>query len=227
VGKKLNVENGNFVRDTVEVIGVVKHVQSHSLIDPVRGQIYLLYPRAIRQHMALTVRSSLPPDTLIPLIRSEVARLDKDMPVYGVLPMENYLEKARRQTRFTTALTGIMAAIALLLACTGIYGAASYAVLQRTNEIGVRVALGAQRAEILRMVARQGMLPVLAGIAAGLLLSLALTPVLSSLLFGVRPGDAPTLVLCAALLLAVGLFACYLPARRAVRVDPVVALRYE
>jgi putative ABC transport system permease protein len=227
VGKKLNVENGNFVRDTVEVVGVVKHIQSHSLIDQVRGQIYLLYPRAVRAHMALTVKSNIDTQSLVSLIRREVSKLDKDMPVYGVLPMNDYVEKARRSARFTSTLAGIMAAIAVLLACTGIYSVASFSVLQRTSEIGVRMALGARPAEIFAMIMRQSMLPVLAGVCVGLALSLGLTPLLSRLLFGVRPGDPLTIADAGILLSGVGMLACYLPARRATRLDPIAALRYE
>jgi putative ABC transport system permease protein len=231
IGKKVDIEDGNFRRDNqrylVEVVGVVKHIQSHSLTDQVRGQIYVLYPRAARAHMALTVRSNVDPDSLVPLIRGEVAKLDKDMPVYGVLPLDDYVEKARRPARFTSTLAGIMAVIAVFLACTGIYGVASYSVLHRTSEIGVRMALGARRSEIFAMILRRSMLPVAGGVLAGLALSLFLTPLLSRLLFGVRPADAATIAATGALLFGVGMFACYLPARRATRLDPVVALRYE
>jgi putative ABC transport system permease protein len=227
IGKKLNVENGEFVRDTVEVIGVVRHIQSHSLTDQVRGQIYLLYPRAVRAHMALTVKSNIDQQSLVGLIRVEVARLDKDMPVYGILPLNDYLENARRPARFTSTLAGIMAAIAVLLACSGIYGVTAYSVRQRTSEIGVRMALGARPGEIFAMILRQHVLPVMGGLVVGLELTLLLTPLLSRLLFGVRPGDPATVGMAGVLLFTVGALACCLPARRATRLDPVEALRYE
>jgi predicted permease len=230
IGKKINIEDGNFrqdaTRETMEVVGVVRHIQSHSLADQVRGQIYILYPRAVRAHMALTAKSNIDQQSLVGLIRSEVAKLDKDMPVYGILPMNDYVEIARRPARFTSTLAGVMAAIAVLLACSGIYGVASYSVLQRTSEIGIRIALGARPREIFAMILRQNVLPVLSGLVAGLGLSLALTPMLSPLLFGVRPGDPATVAAAGVLFFIVGALACCLPARRATRLDPIDALRY-
>jgi putative ABC transport system permease protein len=141
--------------------------------------------------------------------------------------MDAYVDKARRETRFTTTLAGTLALIALLLACTGVYGVTSYSVLQRTNELGTRIALGAQPKDIFGMVLREGMLPVSSGLILGLLLSFGLTPLMSGLLFGVRASDPATLIATSIFLAAVGFLACYLPARRAMRVDPLVALRYE
>jgi putative ABC transport system permease protein len=227
VSKKLSVENGSFVRDSVEVIGVIKHVQYHSLTDQVRGQIYLLYPRAVRAHMAFAVKTSVDPETLVPSIRQEVAKLDKDLPIYDILPLDAYVAKARRETRFITVLAGVMAGLALLLACTGIYGVTSYSVCQRTSEIGVRTALGAQTRDVLGIIVRQNMTPIIAGVFVGLGLALLLTPLISKLLFGVGPADLATFLSSAAVLAGVGLLACYLPARRAMKIDPLVALRYE
>jgi putative ABC transport system permease protein len=227
VGKLLNIENGNFVRDTAQVIGVVKHLQYHTLTNQVRGQIYLLYPLAIRTHMAVTLKSHLSTQALLPLIRKQVAALDKDLPIYHVAPMADYVESARKQTRFVTLLAGVMAGIALLLACTGIYAVTTYSVVQRTSELGIRAALGAQSGELFALVLRQSMLPVALGISAGFILSFLLTPLLSSLLFGVPPTDAPTYIAVALLLSSSALIASFLPARRTMRVDPTVALRYE
>jgi putative ABC transport system permease protein len=177
--------------------------------------------------MAIAIKSAAPPEALLPFVQREVAKLDKDLPVYNAQPMQAYVEKARRETRFTTMLAGVLALIALLLACTGIYGVASYSVLQRTNELGIRIALGAQPPNIFGMILRQGMFPVATGVVLGLVLSFVLTPLISGLLFGVHASDPLTLFASCAFLGGVGLLACYVPARRAVRVDPLVALRYE
>ena len=229
VGKVLNVENGtrDTVRDNAQVIGVVKHLQYHALTDQVRGQIYLLYPLAIRTHMAFTLKSKLGAQTLLPLIRREVSSLDKDLPIYHLEFMTEYLESARRQARFVTLLAGVMAGIALLLASTGIYAVTTYSVVQRTSELGIRTALGAQAGQLFGLVVRQSMLPVALGVAIGVVLSLLLTPLLSTLLFGVRPTDAPTYLAGALLLSASALIASFLPARCTMRVDPLVALRHE
>ena len=227
VGKLLNIENGNFVRDTAEVIGVVKHLRYHTLTDQVRGQIYLLYPLAIRTHMAVTLKSKLNAQTLLPLIRQQVAALDKDVPIYHLELMTEYVESARRQTRFVTLLAGVMAGIALLLASTGIYAVTRYSVVQRTSELGIRTALGARAGQLFALVVRQSMLPVALGISIGFVLSLLLTPLLSTLLFGVRPTDALTYVAATLLLSVSALLAAFLPARRAMRADPMTALRYE
>jgi putative ABC transport system permease protein len=231
IGKRLNIEHKITVfemdRSAMEVVGVVKHVQSHSLTDRVRGQIYMPYPQAIRPHMAFTIKSTASPEALLPFLQDEVSKLDKDLPIYNVQPMDAYVAKARRETRFTTTLAGGLALIALLLACTGIYGVTSYSVLQRTSELGTRIALGAQPVDIFGLVLREGMLPVSSGLIVGLALSFGLTPLLSGLLFGVHATDGVTLVATSMSLGGVGMLACYLPARRAMRVDPLVALRYE
>jgi len=232
IGKKLSVEdiekgNFQFQRDWAEVVGVVTHIQNHSLTDNVRGQVYLPYPLAVRSHMAFTVRTTGAPDTLVGPVRREVARLDKDLPVAQIVPMEDYVGQARSETRFTTVLAGVLAGIALLLACIGIYGVAVCSVLRRTSEFGIRMALGGRASDILKLVLRQSMLPVILGSLIGLALSFALAPLLSKLLFGVHPFDPATLATAFLILCGAGLLACYLPARRATRVDPIVALRYE
>jgi putative ABC transport system permease protein len=232
IGKKLSVEDSPagpfaFTRELVEVVGVVRHVQYHSLTKNVRGQIYFPFPLAPRPQISFVVRAATPLTSLVNPIRQEVAKLNKQMPVSKMMPLADYVEAARSATRFVTMLSVGLAGIALLLACIGIYGVTSYSVAQRTPEIGVRMALGAQRRNVLRMVFRQGMAPIALGLVIGLALSLALTPLLSSLLFGVRPIDLWSIGASVIVLCATGLAACYLPARRASRVDPMDALRYE
>jgi putative ABC transport system permease protein len=141
--------------------------------------------------------------------------------------MDEYLRDARAATRFTTLLAGALAGLALALAAIGIYGVTAYSVGQRRSEIGIRMAMGAQRADILRLVVGEGMAWVAGGLALGAALSALLIPAISSLLFGVRPTDGVTFVAVAIFLALVGMLACYIPARRALRTDPIVVLRYE
>ncbi len=232
VGKRLSVENiekGNFQfqREWAEVVGVVRHIQNHSLTNNVRGQVYLPYPLAVRSHMAFTVRTTGAPTTLVEPVRREVAALDKDLPAAQIAPMEDYVRQARSETRFTTVLASALAGAALLLACIGIYGIAACSVVRRTSEFGIRMALGGRASDILKLVLRQSMLPVSLGSLIGLALSLALAPLLSKLLYGVRPFDPTTLATAFFVFCGAGLLACYLPARRATKIDPMVALRYE
>jgi predicted permease len=230
VGKRIALETmlrGEFKWQTAEVIGVVRHVQFHSLTDEVREQVYIPYSLAPRQQISFALRTSGDPEALAAPARAAIAGLDADLPVARVLPLGHYVEQARRATRFLSLLSAALAAIALLLAVVGVYGVSSGSVTRRTSEIGVRVALGARRADVLRLVLGQGMKPVAFGCVAGLLLSVLLAPLYGRLLFGVRPLDPATYTAAAALLTLAGLLACYVPARRAVRLDPLNALRAE
>jgi putative ABC transport system permease protein len=232
VGKKLVVEDSpagvyQFVRESVVVIGVVRHLQSHSLTSQERGQIYLPWSLAPRPQLSLAVRTTAPVETFAAYVQQEVKKLDKEMPISNLRKEADYVEKAQAQTRFVTVLAGALAAIALLLACVGVYGVTSYSVAQRTGEIAIRQALGARAADIRGLVLRQSVLPVLVGLAAGLALAGTLTPLLSGLLYGVRPGDPQTFAVISAFLGGVGVLACYIPARRASKLDPMNALRSE
>jgi len=230
VGKELNVETiqeGDFSRATAVVVGVVKHSKYLRLTGNGRPQIYEPYAQSTREIMAFAIRTKGEPHALIGAIRTEVAKFDTNLPVSKVRPMDEYVRMARASARFTMLLALALAGLALALASIGIYGVTSYSVAQRKNEIGIRMALGAQARDILKIVLAEGMAAVFAGVTFGLLLSLLVTPVLSSLLFGVRSTDALTFVAVALFLSAVGLLACCIPARRAMRVDPIVALRYE
>jgi putative ABC transport system permease protein len=227
IGKQLNVENGDFVRDVAEVIGVVKHVQYHSLTNQVRPQIYLPYRIASRPNMSVTLLANASPELLIPLIRRQVSEIDNNLPLANVRLMDDYVSDARISTRFVTFLSGSLGAIALLLCSIGIYGVTSSSVISRTKEIGVRMALGAQQHTIAVMVLRKSMAPVVLGALVGVALSFGLTPVLSSLLLGVRPIDPLVLISVLFCLCLIGLLASSLPTQRVLRGNPIHALRCE
>jgi len=177
--------------------------------------------------MNLVVQTASDPASMIPAIRSQVSRIDKDQPVSDVMTMEQRLAKSVASSRFVMLLLGGFSVLALGLAAVGIYGVMSYLVTQRTQEIGVRMALGAQKRDVLKLVVGKGMVLAIVGLAIGLLASLALTRLMRSLLFEVTPTDWLTFVITSVVLLTVALLACYIPARRATKVDPLVALRYE
>jgi putative ABC transport system permease protein len=230
LGKKLYVEtikDGDFAPGEAEVIGVVKHVRYARLVDEGRPQIYVAYAQNAREQLAFAVRTNEDPTSLVGPIRAELDTIDKDIPMSKVRVMDEYLRDARAATRFTTLLAGALAGLALALAAIGIYGVTAYSVGQRRSEIGIRMAMGAQRADILRLVVGEGMAWVAGGLALGAALSALLIPAISSLLFGVRPTDGVTFVAVAIFLALVGMLACYIPARRALRTDPIVVLRYE
>jgi len=177
--------------------------------------------------MSLIVRTSMDPSAVAGAVRAEIRRLDPEMPVPQFRSMDEIVSASVAQRRFQLTLVLLFAAIALGLASLGIYGVVSYSVAQRRGELGIRMALGATGPDLRALVLRQGLAPVVIGLAAGLAGALALGRVLSGLLFGISSTDPLTVAVVAAVLLAVGAAACYLPALRATRSDPLVALRYE
>jgi len=160
-------------------------------------------------------------------VKSQVWSVDREQPLSRIQPLEDVIAGSIAPRRFNTLLLGIFAALALLLAAVGVYGVISYTVAQRTREIGLRMALGARRSDVLKLVVKQGMSLALAGVGAGLAASFALTRLMANLLFGVSPSDPLTFGVIALSLVAVATLACYLPARRATKVDPMVALRHD
>jgi putative ABC transport system permease protein len=175
----------------------------------------------------LVVRTAGDPGTLAAAVDREIRAVDPDLPLYGIATMEELLASHLSQRRFSTLVLSAFAAVALLLAAIGIFGVLAFLVQQRTSEIGIRVALGADRKDILRLVLGKGFGLILTGVAVGIAVSALATRLLSTLLFGVTPLDASAFVGIPALLIGIALLACYIPARRASRIDPVVALRNE
>jgi putative ABC transport system permease protein len=194
-------------------------------------QIYSLHSQGLQlgvlNTMILAVRTSSDPATLVGPIREQVWSLDKDQPVAKVATMENVVSDSLAQRRFIMILLGAFAAMALTLATVGIYGVISYSVVQRGREIGIRMALGAERRSVLMMVMKQGMALVLSGIAIGLVVSYLLTRLIASLLYGVTARDPVTFIVTSLILATVALLAISIPALRATKVDPLRALRYE
>ena len=177
--------------------------------------------------MAIYLRTDVAPSSVTQAVREQVRAVDRDLPVFGETTMTQVAAESMSRRKFAMQLVGLFGVLALLLAGVGIYGVIAYSVTQRTREIGIRVALGASRSAILRWVLKQGMILTIAGVAVGLIGALALTRLLRSLLFGVGPTDILTYGVLTALLTIVAMIACYVPARRATKVDPLVALRYE
>lgn len=211
-----------------EVIGIVKEVGIYGSDAKPLIKIYTPLGRAAPRGMILSVRGMTSDSSLLaPAITNSIHALDKDLPVSELATFDQILSRDASPRRLNTGLLSLLALLALLLAAIGIYGVLAYSVAQRTREVGVRMALGAARSDVLRLFVGQGMKLVLVGLAIGLLGSFAVTRLMTSLLFGVKPTDAITFISVAVALLAAALPACYLPARRATKVDPLIALRYE
>jgi putative ABC transport system permease protein len=177
--------------------------------------------------MTMVVKTTNEPGGLVSGMTKEVAAMDADLPLFGVKTMREYLSSSVAGPRFNTTLLSIFAGVALVLTLVGLYGVMSYSVAQRTNEIGIRLALGAQTRDVLWMIVKQGSILIVLGLAIGLVGAFAATRLIASLLFGVTAKDPFTFVAAAVLLAVVALLACYIPAWRATKVDPLKALRYE
>ncbi|MBA2527824.1 MAG: ABC transporter permease [Pyrinomonadaceae bacterium] len=211
-----------------EIIGVVKEVKLYGSEARPLIKIYTPMGRAAVQNPMLSVRTtSNNPQNLVAAITREIHSLDKDVPVTEVTTLTELLAREVSPKRFNAGLLSLFAGLALVLAAIGVYGVTSYTVAQRTHEVGIRMAIGAQKSDVLKLFMREGLKLVLAGLVIGLAGAFALTRLLQSLLFGVSATDGPTFALVAMELLVVALLACYIPARRATKVDPLVALRYE
>jgi putative ABC transport system permease protein len=208
-----------------QIIGVVGDIRHQSLGGVPTATMY--FPDIQSGMTNLVIRTKSDPMSVAAAVRKEIQAIDRDQPVAAVKPMTYWVEQSVATQRYRTALLGLFAVLAMVLAATGIYGVMSYTVAQRTHEIGVRMALGAQQRNVLKLVVRQGMTLAAIGVALGLLGAFALTRVMASLLFQVTARDPITFAVVAALLIAVAFVACFVPALRATKVDPLVALRYE
>ncbi len=224
VGKRLRNNEDATVR---EIVGMVRDVRHAGLSAELKSEMFGPHQQDPLRSMTLVIRTASDPASFAPAVRRELQAIDPDQPVYNVRSMEQVISESVYLSRFSMFLLAIFAALAVVLAAVGIYGVMAYAVAQRTHELGIRMALGAQSRDIFNLVVGQGMLLTLAGIGIGLVAAFALTRAMASLLYGVSATDLVTFAGVSLLLSLIALLACYIPARRAMRVDPMTALRYE
>jgi putative ABC transport system permease protein len=210
-----------------EVVGVVRNVKSAGWNAESEPTYYLPATQAPFQAMTILLRTRNDPATLVSALRNAVQTIDPTQPVTNIRTLDQIISDSIAQSRLNMLLMGLFGGLALILAAVGIYGLLSYAVTERTREIGTRMALGAQVPDVTKLVLKQGMTLALIGEVIGLVGAFALTRVIRGLLFGVAPTDAMTFIAVAAVLTSVALLACYFPARRAAKVDPLVALRHQ
>ncbi len=217
---------GSILNDAI--VGVVADVKYRALDAAPAPEIYMPFERfPLVRSVKVVVRTAGDPKPAAPAIRKLIAEIDRTQPLYEVQTLEQALSDSIAPRRFNLFLLGTFAATAMLMALFGIYGVIAYSVAQRTHEIGIRMALGAQRGEIVRMVVREGMTMALSGIAVGSAAALALSRLMTSLLYEVKPDDPQVIAACVVTLAACALLACSAPALKAAFVDPIVALRYE
>jgi predicted permease len=224
IGQQISGPGGS---GSYRIIGIVGAAKDRSLTTEPRPMVYYPSLQTPYFYMSLIVRTAGDPLHIIPAIQQQVRALDRNLPVYKIASMDDLLAGSLERRRISMLMLAILAGVALLLSAIGIYGVVGYSVGRRTSEIGVRMAMGAEAGDVLRMVLQQAIRPVITGIAIGLVASAAVTRLLSSLLYCVSATDPLTFVSVPAILLLVALTAALIPARRATRVDPTTALRYE
>jgi predicted permease len=226
VGRRINVSNDEM--NPREIVGVIRDAKQNDLTAQANPETYLPHLQAAQgKSMTLVIRSASEPARLAQAVQAQVWAIDKNLPVSEIRTMEDVVSESIGGQRFNMIMLSLFAGVALILAAVGIYGVMSYAVTQRTHEIGIRMALGASARDVLRMVVGQGMVLALVGVGLGLIGAFALSRLMTSLLFNISPTDSMTFIVVSVVLACVALLACYIPARRATRIDPMVALRYE
>lgn len=227
VGRRIKFGRQNSTAPWMTIAGVVGNIKTDGFESADQPHLYVSILQNPGYALAVYVRTQASPESMMQAVRQQVQSVDPNLPIFGEQTMETLVSASLAQRRFAMQMVGIFGLVALLLAGIGIYGVMSYAVTQRTREIGIRLALGAQTADVLRLVVRQGMSLSLIGAGIGAAVTLGLTRFLASMLFGISPYDPATLAATMLLLLLVALLACYLPARRATKVDPMIALRHD
>ncbi|MCM3900452.1 MAG: ABC transporter permease [Pyrinomonadaceae bacterium] len=224
LGKRITFDDG---QSWISIVGVIGDVKQLGLDSSAKPEVYFPYLQVSEPSMSLVVRTASDPLSLAAAVKNQIQTIDKDLPIDEAKTMQQLLAESVSGRRFNMLLLSVFALVALVLAVVGIYGVMSYTVTQRTHEIGIRVAIGAQSRDVFRMVIGQGMMLAMIGVAFGLVGAFGLTRLMATMLFGVEPSDPATFVSIAVLLIVVALVACYIPGRRAAKVNPLVALRYE
>ena len=236
VGKRITFDDPQKNPSWVTVVGVVKNTVRSNWVNPAEEELFVPYlqsknylqnPSGPFAYLTLVVRTTGDPASLATEVQAAIHSIDRNVPISELQTMEQVVTKATGESRFYLTLLGAFACVALVLAAVGIYGVMSYSVSRRIHEIGIRMALGAQREHVLRLVVWHGVTLAIAGIAVGLAGALALTRLMSGLLYGTKPADPATFVASVLVLGLVAIVSSYIPARRAAKVEPMVALRYE
>lgn len=229
VGKRITLRNTVVNNEPVwfEIIGVTANVRSAELREEAPPEFYFAYKQSPFEQMAVVIRSTVEPESLAPSLRQAVTDVNRSVPISDIKTMDHIVSESVTQPRFNLFLLGLFSSIALLLSAAGIYGVTAYTVTQRTQELGIRLALGAQMRDILKMILGQGMIVIGIGLVIGLAAAFLLTRLMRSLLFGVGESDPVTFGAITLILVLVALVASYIPARRAAKVDPLIALKYE
>ena len=224
IGKRISFDDK---QSWMSIVGIIADVKQLGLDSSAKPEVYFPYLQVAAPEMSLVIRTSSNPLSLAAALKSQIQMIDKDLPIDDAKTMQQLLAESSSGRRFNMLLLSVFAVVALVLAIVGIYGVMSYTVARRTHEIGIRVAVGAQPLDVFRMVIGQGMKLAIIGVAFGLVGAFGLTRLMTTMLFGVEPTDPATFVSIAVLLTVVAWVACYIPGRRATKVDPLVALRYE